>query len=64
MSVSINPFHHLKNLHRIVRMYHHLFNDSPIAGHLCCFQIFASINNSAGNILTTIAAATATVNPE
>lgn len=45
-------------------MYHQLFNDSLIAGHLFSFQIFAIISNIAGNILTTIAVATAAINSE
>lgn len=63
MSVSINLLHYFKNLHRIILMFHHLFNDSTIAGCLCSFQIYSIINNSAGNILT-IAAALATMSPE
>lgn len=64
MSIHINPLYSFKNLNRIILMYHHLFSDSPIADHLGSFQIFAIVNDIAGNILTTRAAATATINPE
>lgn len=63
-SVHINPLHSFNDLPRFVLMYHCLLSDSLSAGHLCPFQSFAVINNSAGNILTTIASATATINPE
>lgn len=64
MSININLLYYFKNLHRIVLMYHLLFNDSPIAGHVCSFQIFAIMNDGAGNILTAIAAPIATLHPE
>lgn len=64
MSVCINPLNSFRNLHRLILIDHHLFSDSPIAGHLFSVQIFAVMNSSAGNTLTTIAAATAPINPE
>lgn len=65
MFAHINSLHSFKNLYRILLLYHHLFNDSSTAQCLCSLQIFFFIiNKSAGNILTTVAVATATMNLE